>query len=105
MTVYENNATAVKLQCLLVEQASNPEFKWFKNGKAIHPKENQLKSPHCNNAKDGMYFFTEGSKQDLLICGNPLKYEEFSGRYTCRADNEIGKDEINADLNILGKEK
>ena len=103
MTVYQHNATTVKLQCQLVNTTPKPIITWFKNGKILQPKEKMLASPVCNHVSDGIYFFTNGSKGDVLICGNPLSYETFAGRYTCRAENEIGVDEIHSDLAILGK--
>ena len=105
ITVHQNNVTGVKLQCQVVTDTPKPKITWLRNGKALQPKENLKASQDCKHVSDGIHFFTKGSKQDVLICGHPLSYETFSGRYTCRAENEVGIDEIHADLNILGKVK
>ena len=101
MTVYENNATSVKLQCVLEQGNPKPEFSWYKDNIPLHP--NASGSASCKFARDGWYF-TENGKQEMVICGNPLKFETFSGRYTCQARNKVGMDEIHADLQILGKD-
>ena len=103
ITIFESETKSVILQCNLKLGNPKPEFFWFKNGSPLHPNANQLRSPNCEHAKDGVYFFTSGSKQDVILCGDRLKFEEFSGRYTCRAKNKLGVDEIHTDLTILGE--
>lgn len=103
MTVHQNNVTAVKLQCQVVTDTTKPKITWLRDGEVIQPKKDVMKNQDCKHVSDGIYFFTEGSKQDVIICGHPLNHESFAGRYTCRAENEIGADEIHADLNILGE--
>ena len=100
MTVYENNATSLKLQCILEKGNPKPEFSWFRNNEPLHPKDSE--NANCNLIRDGWYF-TGSNKREIVICGKPLKYETFYGRYTCTAKNEEGEDSIDADLNILGK--
>ena len=102
MTVYEN-VTSVQLRCKLKEGNPKPKFSWLKDNKPLIPNGNQLNSADCKHARDGIYYFTAESKQDVILCGDPLKYEDFAGRYTCRAENKLGADEIHADLNILGE--
>ena len=67
----------------------------------------QLTSPNCSYAREGFYLVAKNSEQILVLCGgdNPLKYEKFSGRYSCLAVNKKGSDEIHSQLNILGKLK
>ena len=103
ITVREGENSSVQLRCQLLQGNPKPRFSWFKNNKPIHPKENWLTTPSCAHLKEGVYFFTNGSKQDVIICGSPIKYERFSGRYTCQAENEEGIDKVHVDLNILGK--
>lgn len=91
------------MQCQLKTGNPKPDFLWFKDKRPLYPNENQLRKPSCQHAKDGFYYFTPESKQDVILCGDPLKFEVFSGRYTCRAKNKLGDDEIHTDVKILGK--
>ena len=103
ITLLEGSKNSIKLRCGMIEGNPKPNIQWFKDGKPIFPNENQLTAPNCKHAKDGMYFFTAGSRKDVIICGDPLTFEAFSGRYTCRAENKLGVDEIHSNIKILGK--
>ena len=103
MTVFENSSTSIQLPCVLKEGFPKPIFSWFRNGKELFLDKRQLTSPDCKHARDGIYLLSQGSEQVAVLCGDPLTYEKFSGRYTCRAVNEKGSYEIHADLNILGR--
>ena len=101
--MFENSTNTVELRCKLTGGNPKPTFTWFKDGKPIFPNENQLTTPNCKHAKNGIYFFTAASQQDVVLCGDPLHFEDYAGVYTCRAENTKGKDEIHSTLTILGK--
>ena len=100
ITVFEQNYTSVRLQCILEKGNPKPDFSWFRNNEPLHPVNNE--NPNCNTVRDGFYF-AGNNKQEVVICGTPLRYEDYSGIYTCRARNSEGEDEISTSLKILGK--
>lgn len=96
----------MSFRCLLEQGNPKPTFSWFKNGEKIRVSETvHLTTPNCSYAKEGVYLVVKQYEQILVLCGgeNPLRYEKFSGRYSCLAVNEMGSDEISSQLNILGK--
>ena len=103
IVIHEEQDSSIQLRCHLQQGNPKPKFSWFKDDKPLYPKENWLTSPSCDHLKEGVYYFTNGSNQDVIICGAPIKYEKFAGKYTCRADNEQGYDKIDVTLNILGR--
>ena len=106
--VQKDNGDHVKLTCNVIGNPS-PTISWFfiRNDRSTPRKELHVTSDlggnerNCGSRKSGLYFLERNGHSLLVIC-HP-NYEMHQGKYSCQANNLLGKDEKSAVVNIESK--